>query len=1028
MKIGNQKFDFISAFSDNKLLAGLAMFIISCAGLAALFYGRQEVYPNSSPETITVTVSYPGASPEDIERAIILAVEDTVAGLENVEKITSTADENLATIVIEMRKGADIQKLATDVKMGIDRITSFPSDAEEPHISVSSDKVKVMEFCLYADISQREMYELSETLRDDFLRTSGITALEVFGNQKPEISVEIPMENLRRYGLSINDIADKLRSNSLELPAGTIYTDGGDILVRIKDRRDYGKEFESLPIIVPQAGAALTLSDIGKVIDGFDDDFSRLLWNGKRAVFFKVYNYGDFTPKKISKLVKNFIANYRKKLPTGVSMEITMDSSDEYLFTSSLLLKSGVYGWVGILIFFALFFERRMAFWLALTLPASILGVIAIFAILGKPISLVLFFSLSILIVLLMSCAVNISESIQKLKEKGISWKTSSLEGSRFMFGASAILAISSILLFSPIYFADNVVGKFYYPLFLAVVIGLPLSVFVSVFILPLKFANLCGNKAGLLSGRFLNSVKTAYSNALTKFFLPHRYIFASLFFGIASVMLSLLYSGKIRTNIFPVIEGEYVKATINLPFDAPFSDTENCALFVAQKAQELVAENGNEHFARGVKTCIFKSTDDKFIGTYYAEVRIYLTLNGTSKISSDEIIKSWKTKVGEVLGVSSIVYTADSESPVLDKSISVSISHKNLEILKIAAKEIKESLLKYHDVLDVDDGILIGKDQLNIKILDEAKTMGFSVADVAKQLRGAFYGTEAMRQQRGREEIKIMVRLPESERCNESTLDKFTLIDKNGNTVMFSEVVDIDRADSFTSIQRENLRRIITVKANLSSRLSIEAIAKSLEDDIFPNLENKYAGLSAELSGKYNEIHRGLADLALVFALCFAIVFCLMSLYFNSYVGGLIFVISSLASIVCILITHLIFACQLTFLGVASGIIVLLFAAFNALLFHNETQKKSLFEKDSLRLITTAAVARLRPILLISVMTIIIFTPIMFEFNHHLKFLQQVLLCLSAATFLTSIFTMIVLPISYMIVFDIKKIFKIKG
>ncbi|MCA9621924.1 MAG: efflux RND transporter permease subunit, partial [Myxococcales bacterium] len=360
--------------AKNAVASNLLMIALIFGGLVFLARIKQEVFPQFALDLVTVQVVYPGASPEEVEKAVTSVIEENVRGLDGIKTVTSTSQEGVASINVELQLDANRDRALNDIKAAVDRITSFPADAERPTVSVVELRNQVLSLVLYGDVPERALRALANRVRDDLLQNDGISQVELTSVRPLEISIEVPQEHLRAYGLTLDQVAAAVRAANVEVPAGGIKTDSGEILLRTSERRDYGDEFAEIVVLSRPDGTSVKLRDIATIKDAFQDRDQFSYFNGKRAAMVDVYRVGDQTPIGVSDLVYQYIEENEKSFPPGVSMAVWNDRSEMYRQRVDLLMRNAYMGLALVLLCLGLFLEIRLAFWVTLGIPISFLG------------------------------------------------------------------------------------------------------------------------------------------------------------------------------------------------------------------------------------------------------------------------------------------------------------------------------------------------------------------------------------------------------------------------------------------------------------------------------------------------------------------------------------------------------------------------------------------------------------------------------------------------------------------------------
>ncbi|MCG2830184.1 MAG: efflux RND transporter permease subunit, partial [Desulfobacteraceae bacterium] len=475
----------VAWMAGHSVAANLLMLVLLVGGIIMAYNIKQEVFPYFEMDMVNITVPYPGASPQEVEEGILLAIEEAVVGLEGVEEIRSTAREGSGTVTVEMIEGENLQKLAQDIRNEVDRITSFPEDIEEPMIAIVSRKRYVVSLALYGDQSELVLREYADYIRDRLLQEPDITQVEVVSARNHEIDVEIPQNTLRAYSLTLDDVAQRIRRASVELPGGAIRTPSGDILVRMKERRDFGPEFAQIPIITTNDGTRILLEDIATVKDGFEETTVSSSYNGKQAVMLDVYRVGDQTPISVSDAVRRVVEEVNVALPQGLCVDLRNDRSDIYRQRLGLLTKNGFIGLALVFILLALFLEPRLAFWVSLGIPVSFLGSLFLLNISDVSINMISMFAFIVTLGIVVDDAIIVGENIYYHQQQGKTWFKASVTGTREIAVPITFAVLTNMVAFVPMFFVPGVMGKVFKQMPLVVISVFAISLIECFFILP---------------------------------------------------------------------------------------------------------------------------------------------------------------------------------------------------------------------------------------------------------------------------------------------------------------------------------------------------------------------------------------------------------------------------------------------------------------------------------------------------------------------------------------------------------------
>lgn len=1013
----------IAWMAGHSVTANLLMLVLLVGGLFLGYRIKKEVFPDFELDRVQITVPYPGASPQEVERGIILAVEEAVQGLEGIDEVRSSAREGVGTVTVEMIEGENLEKLGQEIKTEVDRITSFPEEAEEPRVVIVSRKRHVVSLALYGDQSEAVLREYAEYLRDRLLQNPDITQVDLVGVRNYEISVEISQDTLRTYNLTLEEIAQRIGRTSVELPGGAVKTPGGDILVRVKERKDYGHEFGKIPIITANDGTQVLLEDIADIKDGFEETDNTATYNGKPTVLIDVYRVADQTPVSVSNASKRVVEEVNQELPTGLAVVLRNDRSDIYRQRMGLLVKNGFMGLALVFILLALFLEIRLAFWVALGIPISFLGSFLMLPVMGVSINMVSMFAFIVTLGIVVDDAIVVGENVYHHHQRGESWSDAAVLGTREITMPVMFSVLTNMVAFAPLFFVPGILGKVFKQIPVVVISVFAISLLECFLILPAHV----GHQKPLQQGFFgwMHAWQQKFSNAFVRFVnqkygpllglaLRWRYVTTCLGIAVLLIVVGFVKSGRMGFELFPKIESDYAKVTATLPFGTAFQKTEKVQQILVKAAQEVTAENGGKKLVEGIFAHINNNT---------ADVRIYLTPPNKRPVSTAQITERWRERVGVIPGLESILFESDAGGPGRGPVLSVELSHKNLDLLEKAAADVADALGYYPIVKDIDDGFAPGKQQIDFRIKPEARSLGLRSKEVARQVRHAYYGAEALRQQRGRNEVKVMVRLPKEERISEFNLEEMILRTPAGSEIPLRSAVTIHRGRAYTDINRRDGRRIVTVQADVRPRSKADEILRSLKAETLPKLQNKYPGLTYSFEGRQADRRESIQSLMRGLLAALIIIFAMLAVPLNSYIQPLIIMTAIPFGIVGAVIGHLIMGYSLSVLSMF-GVVALSGVVVNDSLvlidFANRKEQSGMNRRDAIK---EAGIHRFRPVILTTLTTFGGLCPMIFETSRQARFLIPMALSLGYGILFATMITLVLVPSLYLIVEDIRQL-----
>lgn len=1020
----------IAWMACNPVAANLLMFGCLVGGFLCFNNIKQEVFPDMQEDTVTVMVPYPGASPEEVEQGIVLAVEESIRGLEGIDEVESSASEGMAVIRAELLESANAMKAYQDIKSEVDRITTLPEEAEEPEVVLDVHRHEVLSVVLYGEAREKTLRQLAEQVKDRFLQDPDITQVDLAGVRPLEISIEVPQAQLRRYNLTMGQIAERLRQKSLELPGGGIKTEGGEILVRVKERRDFGREFARTPIVTAPDGSAVLLGDIAEIKDDFEDSDRFATYNGKRAVMLEVYRVGDQTPIQVSSAVDVLLSTIRPDLPRGINVQILSDRSEIYKQRASLLLRNGAMGLCLVMLLLGFFLEVRLAFWVMMGIPISFLGSMILMSIAGLSINMVTMFAYIVALGIVVDDAIVVGENIYYHHQKGKHFLNAAIDGTREVIAPVGFSILTNIVAFIPICFMPGMMGKMLGMLPIVVISAFLVSWLECLFILPAHVGHSPEKeKTGIMkhihewqqkfSNAFVTGIRGIYGPFLERC-LAHRYIVVSIAIAVLALTIGYVKSGRMGFELFPSVESDYAYGYAVLPYGVNLDKTAHVAELMQSAAQKVIDECGHPELVEGVFADIGKA------GSHTAEVRIFLADPDVREkiMSTQQFVDRWRKYLGEVAGVEYIRLLADRGGPGSGASLTIELRHRRVETLEAACEGLASELEHFPKVTDLDDGFQEGKQQLDFRILPDGESFGIQARDVALQVRHAYEGAEVLRQQRGRDEIKVKVRRPKSERISEYDLDDMILRNSSGKEAPLRELVSVSRGRAYTGINRRNGQRAMTVTADVRPKSAAGQVIAILESQNMPALLSRYPGLTYSYEGRQAENRKSMGSLTTMIPAVLLAIYALLAIPFRSYVQPVIVMVSIPFGIVGAVIGHLIMGYSLSLIGVI-GILALSGVVVNDALilvdFANRARRGN--NDDAKDAVVNAGIQRFRPIMLTTLTTFGGLAPMIFETSRQARFLIPIALSLGYGILFATLITLILIPSLYMIIEDIKKL-----
>jgi len=1021
----------IAWMAGNTVAANLLMLVLLVGGLFFMGQIKQEVFPAFDSDQVNISVSYSGASPEEVEQGIVLAIEEAVSGLEGVDEISSSANEGRATVTVTMLNGSNLQKLAQDIQNEVDRISTFPEEADDPNVEIANRKRDVIEFVLYGDQSELVLHNLSDNFRTALLQNPQITQVELSGTRPLEISIEISQEKLRAYNLTIQHVAQTLSTATTELPGGGIKTAGGEILMRMQERRDYGTDFAKLPVLTDNNGSQLLLGDIAEIKDGFEESDRYAEYNGKRAVRIEVFRVGEQTPIVVADAAKEVMTDFRQQLPPGIDISIRSDRSKVFKQRLDLLLGNAYLGLSLVLVLLALFLESRLAFWVTMGIPISFLGAFLVLPWLGMSINMISMFAFIVALGIVVDDAIVVGENVYKFRQQGLPPLQAAIAGAREVSMPVTFSILTNVVAFMPLYFIPGTMGKIFQAIPVVVVIVFLVSLIESLFVLPAHLAHLKENRRSGILGKlhhFQQGFSQGFSRLITQSYAPflklllrNRYLTLSVAVAILILTASLVISGRMGMTMFPKIESDYARAQVALPYGSAIENTEAVRDRLLASAAQVAVKYEQQQLVVGTFADLGRSVNGTS-GSHTVDIRVYLADPGKRAIPTAQFIQEWRQATGEISGLESITFLSDSGGPGSGKALRVELSHTDLATLEQAGQELAETLAGYAIVKDVDDGFAPGKEQLDFKMRAEGLSLGLTAKEVATQMRHAYSGAEVLQQQRGRNEVTVTVRRPKAERVSEYDLEEMILRNAEGIEIPLREAVDIVRGRAYTSINRENGQRVITVMADVRPVSQAGQIKKDLLAGALPQLADRYPGLSYGFSGRQADMAESMASLYTGLGLAMLMIYALLAIPFRCYLQPMIIMACIPFGIVGAVLGHLLLGYSLSVMSMF-GVVALSGVVVNDSLvlidFANRRHRKG---EPVFTAVVEAGIMRFRPILLTTLTTFCGLMPMIFETSRQARFLIPMAISLGFGILFATLIALLLVPCLYLIVEDLRR------
>lgn len=1013
----------IEFMARNSVAANLLMILLLVGGLYTMYSIQKEVFPQFQLDFVNVSVTYPGSSPEEVEQGILMPVEESVRGIQGIKEIVSTAREGSGEVSIELIAGTDRMKAFQDIDQAVSRIRTFPDDIEEPEVVLQDRQRDVMEISLYGQADIWTLRKVGERLRNQLLSQPMITQVALDNVPDFETRIEISSNNLRKYGLTLGQVADLIQESSQDVPAGAVETQSGEILLRMKERKQWAEEFGNITIATSASGAQVKLADIAEITDGFVESGFHGQFNQQTAIGLEIFRVGDQSPLDIEDVVNEVMTNFQ--LPPGINFRIDSNRADDYRERLSLLTENGVLAIFIVMFILSLFLEYRLAFWVMMGMVISFVGGVIILPLIGVSINMISMFGFLVVLGIVVDDAIVVGENVFEYRQQGMSPMKAAIEGAKSVSRPVFFSIVTTIIAFIPLLLLPGETGKFWKPLPAVVIVILALSLIEALFILPAHLGHLKNKeKKGLLL-RLDNLQKQfakGFERLVNRYYRPFLNLCLRFKYITLSIAISLLlivggygYSDHMGMILMPEVAADEIEAGIRLPVGTTIDQAAVVAEEVTASTQKMFDEHNLYEVAEGVKTNVR--------GQNFIDVEIVMRPPDERDMSARELIALWRDNIGEIRGVDQITFEAERGPGGYRQDISVDLSHSDINVLERASKAFVEQMEAFENTRDVSDNYNRGKQQLDFELLPAGRNLGLTSNEVGRQVRNAFFGALAMRQLRGNNEVEIRVKLPREERKDIQNLEEFIIRTSNGIEVPLLDVVKVEEKEAFTSINRRNGRRIVSVGMDVEPSNKVNQVIASINGEVLPQLRANYPGLTWSFEGSQAEMRESTASLWGTFSMAMLIIYVLLALAFNNYTQPLIVMFAIPFGIVGAVIGHILLGYDLSLVSLM-GMIALAGVVVNDSLIMVDYANGIRDKKSAFNAIHEAGLRRFRPIILTTLTTFGGLTPIILERSSQAFYIIPMAISLGFGIVFATAIILVIVPCFYLVLENAKAYF----
>ena len=1003
------------------------MVAVLVVGLGCMLKLRRERYPEFRPDEITVTVEYPGASPSETEQAICLKVEEAIRSIVGIRKVVSSAQEGRGSVTAELDSDVDNSgDVLEEVRGAIDRIPSFPAEAEEPVVNLAVKFNPVISISIIPPAgsdpdndpaAERQLRELTDQVYEELLQLPDVSYASMDQAKQYQIDVEISQTTLRKYSLTHRDVAEAVRRGNVELPGGSIRTKPGEVLVRAASKHVTGREIAKIPVLTDENGTTLSVGDLGTVKDGFDDREIYLRLDGRPHQWILV----RMTPKEDMLTIRDQVYAYAaaKQLPEGYKLKVWGDWSKQARDRLDLLSRNGITGLLLVFGVLALFLDIRLAFWVALGIPVSVLGTCAVMWLCDATLNVYSMFAFVMALGIVVDDAIVIAENVYAHRLTGKNGLQAAIDGTVEVAPSVICSVLTTVIAFIPLAFVSGDMGKWIAVMPLGLISMLLISLFEALFILPCHLAHSRLPQRAAEVPWFQRKVQAAVTGFIDRVYVPaFRWSMAHpaivLSGSLAGLLLTIgVYRGGLTPFVFsPRLDWEFVYAYIEYPKGTP----PETVIDATERLDAAFREVERAHLRPDGRTLVTTSTrsvgrsrsQDRLRGDVYAEFDPQRVFQQTS---SQEIVARWRDKAGEFPGAERVIFWGLDQSPG-GRPVELSLLGSDIDELESVAAKIKVQLANYAGVYDIQDSRGPGKWELQLKLKPEAEALGIQLEDLARTVRAAYYGEEVMRLQRGRHEIKLMVRYPESERRSLHQLQEIRVQTEDGDEIPLPVLADITPRRGYSNIQRIDQQRAVTISANVDeTRGNALKIISDFRQGELANLLQQHPSVQERWDGQQEQTRLSFTSLMIGFAMAVFGMFALLTLEFKSFFQPMIILAVLPFGLIGAVLGHLLLGQTLTMFSLFGAVTLSGIIANDSIVLVDFINRRMAAGAPLDIALLESGRRRFRPVMLTTITTVAALLPILAERNTQAQVIIPMAISISFGLVVATLWILFLVP-----------------
>jgi len=1010
----------ISWMIEHKIAPHLLMLALICGGLVMSFMIRKEYMPETSRDTISVKVSYPGAAPSEMEIGIAVPVEAALYSIDGISKINTFIGTGWMRVRAELEAGATPQKIYQDAQQAVNRISSFPSGMERPYVKLDTRIADVMELIVHADLDRFALKRLTEQVRDRILQSPYISQVKLRGIPQEEIHVEVAQKDLQAYNLTLSKIASMLKKNVVEQSAGKIKANSGDIIVSVDQRKFWAEDLANVPLISDKSGDQLRLGDIAHVTEGFADQRDVVTYNGQLSAQLNIYRTGEQTPSQIADAIEDMWPEILAMLPPSAGIAIVDDDAKNYQKRLSLLLNNAFVGLLLVLIIMSLFLQFKLAFWVVAGIPSAFLGAMLFLPIFDVSINMVSMFGFIIALGIVVDDAIIAGENIYSHMQEGMSYQEAAIKGANEVAKPLTYAILTNIVAFLPLLLLPGSMKLLFGAIPIVVVLCFAVSWVEALFILPSHLAHIDDKNPGKIE-QYFNKAQKICNRRLNHFientyfpFLNKCLNWPSLVLSVACfifcIVIAYAFSGKMGFSLYPKLDGRWVKAN----YEISETTTERQAIVLRETLENSAISMVKQY---GLASSVVSTRS--IIRDNSVEVALLLVESEEREYSTGQVKEFWREHAKPLAKFGKLRFSGArrGSSAIATASLTIELRHSDSNVLALAAQDAVDFLDSSDNVVATVNSMEEGKPQWKLTLNENGRSLGLNAVDLAAQMRASLYGARAQRQHRLRNQVTTLVRLPKHERGDVNKIESMLIRTNSGGYAPLGSVATISKVLAPAYILRRKGQRVENIGAEIIPEENIPAVGKMVRDYLVPELEGRYPGIKVVFGGDQEEIANSVSRLQLGTGFALAAIYILLAIAFRSYSQPIVIMTIIPFGAVGAILGHMVLGFGLSVVSLM-GMLALAGVVVNDSLILVEYANNK-FEQgySALDSIKEACRRRIRPILLTTITTFCGLAPMVFETSRQAQFVVPMAVSLGFGILFTTLVCLLVLPSLYLVI-----------